>query len=214
MPTRKLIRTAEYPYHVRVRANNREWFAGGIHEVWILFTSLLEKTRKRYKLQIHDVTLMSNHIHLNVSTPDLNLDLAMGFLLSKASRGLSTLNRKINHQFGSRYKWTVVGNPYHYANVHKYVGRNPAKAKIVQQVESYPFSTFSRDFISHEGSLLTIPSPLAIEVPDDPFTYSEWINTPFKKEHDEVIGKALRRREFKLPKIENRHFNPLDKMLG
>lgn len=72
----------------------------------------------------------------------------------------------------------------YFANSLKYIYRNPVRAGMCKDVREYWFSSLNRtDFKwKFDHAKLDIA----------------WLNEPPKKELEEAIGKALRRREFKL----------------
>jgi hypothetical protein len=87
------------------------------------------------------------------------------------------------------------------------------KANLCQAVEEYPYSTFS-------GLAGRTKLALPLHLPRcghgssistwDFARVSNWLNTPFRKEHDEALARALRRREFKLPKSPARRRSELE----
>ena len=139
MPRRTLILNSECPYHVTNRSNNKEWFYIPLNEVWMIFTRSAESFQ--YYVcsdQIHSFVLMSNSFHLLISTPHSNLDLFMRHCQTEISRKIQKRASRINHVFGSRYKWSLLWNPAAFAYAYKYVTQNAVKAGLIKKVEYYP----------------------------------------------------------------------------
>src|ERR1044072_9256095 len=138
-----LIRTAEHPYHLRARSNNKDWFDLPLDACFEVFERVLPKTCEKFDLKLHAFALMNNHFHLIGTTPDLNIDKTMHHLMTETSRGLRKKTLRTNHVYGGRYKWSVIDSSVYYANCYRYVAQNPLRAKIVSKVENYPYSSFS-----------------------------------------------------------------------
>lgn len=199
MPIKPLFRTAEYPYHVVNRANNRDQFELDLNELWQIFIDCFGRAKELYACDLHSFVLMPNHFHLMVSTPNENLDLVMQYVQREVSRTANRKTKRINHFFGSRYKWSAILEEEYFSHVHKYIFRNPVKAGLCHLVTDYSFS-----------SLNTKPTSFDWELTD--FLYQpkkitdidfEWLNLPTPAEEEESIRRALRRSKFKLPKDVN-----------
>jgi REP element-mobilizing transposase RayT len=66
-------------YHVTARGNRRQTvFGDDTHRH--RFLGLVSELPERFRMEIHAFTLMDNHYHLVVRTPDANLTYAMRWL--------------------------------------------------------------------------------------------------------------------------------------
>jgi putative transposase len=195
MPRAKLILSDEFPYHVQNRSNNREFFYLPIATLWPIFLECLEGLTQMYGCRIHSFVLMSNHYHLMISTPRANLGEAMKYFHREVARKANRISGRINHFFGGRYKWSIVGTESYYWNALKYVFRNPVRAGICTEVSDYEFSSLNRpsDFTWLLSDFFLNPS-VHIEIDLD------WLNEPFLSEIEEAIQKGLRRRKFSISK--------------
>jgi putative transposase len=191
---RNLFRTDAFPYHVTARSNNKDWFALPIEQCWDIFQQKLSATIERYQIEAHGFVLMSNHFHMMASTPLLNLDEAMRYFLTESSKAIAYRTNRINHIFGGRYKWSVLPTSYAIGCCYKYIFRNPVRAGIVSQVESYPFSTFSALLLGKP----TIPlsEGIAWRLPKNSEDRLKWLNQVTSKEQEGLIQMALRRTTF------------------
>lgn len=204
MARRSLIRSSEVPYHVTNRSNNREFFYLSESQLWEIFIECLGEIREKFECCNHAFVLMSNHYHLLISTPRANLDLAMQHLQREVARKANRKVARTNHFFGSRYKWTLVVGEEYYWNSVKYVFRNPVRAGLCKRVEQYQFSSLNcgqsqwlmTDFFRDRSK------PVELD--------RDWLNEPFLKEKEIAISKALRRSEFKLPRLKNGNAMILD----
>lgn len=200
MTRTNLLRTNKYPYHITARGNNREEFPCGSLFAWKTFTGELFVQQELHGLLVHAFVLMPNHYHLIASTPERDIDHVMRDFQSSSTRIINCRTQRTGRIFGSTYHWSVIRDPLHYANVLKYVIRNPVKAGISNYVAGYPFSSYS-------GLVGSFPIPLAISnpmmelgrlIPEDASVRDQWLNKPHKAEVNEAIRKGLRREEFEV----------------
>jgi len=122
--------------------------------MWRITTKLLNKASLKYKIHIHAYVLMSNHYHLVASThEDFNIGKVMCWLQTSISKAVNHKTQRVNHVFGGTYKASLITSPIYFANVIKYVYRNPVKANLCGNVENYKFSTLK--YILRQAGLLT-----------------------------------------------------------
>lgn len=143
MPRKNLIRTNSYPYHVTIRCNNREWFDLPLNDVWEICLAALKRANQRHPIQLEAFVLMSNHYHVLLWTPQLNLDLFMFEFNSFISRAIRKRTKRINRIFGDRYKWCLVDHENYYLAVLRYIYQNPVKARLVRYCCEYPYSSLN-----------------------------------------------------------------------
>lgn len=206
MPRKPLIRCSQFPYHVTNRSNNRDFFYIEKTELWTIFINIFKELEDQFNCKIHAFILMSNHYHLLISTPDSNLGEAMKYLHREVARAANKVAGRINHFFGGRYKWSVIYEEAYYWNSIKYIFRNPVRAGICKDVSEYQFSSLNtsyEDFKWEMTDFFNKPNEL-IDLDLD------WLNEPFQTEKEEAIKKALRRREFKLPRGSGLRTQALD----
>lgn len=159
----------------------------------------LRELRKQYGCRIHSFVLMSNHYHLLISTPRSNIGEAMKYLHREVARKVNRAAGRTNHFFGGRYKWSLIDDENYYWNAVKYVFRNPLRAGLCEKVEAYPYSSLSRPR-DLEWMMCDF-----FRSPDEEIELNlEWLNEKFEAEKEIAIRKALRRRNFELPKTSER----------
>ena len=197
MPRKPLIRTADHPYHIYNRSNNKEFFYLPMEMLWPIFNRYLGVAAIRFNLQIHCFCLMNNHFHILLTTPDSNLDQAMHFFGSQLSKAIAHRAGRINKIFGGRYKWSLIKNHQHYFAVYRYIYQNPLRANLCEKVECYSYSSLMPGLLgghagTHENDLF------------QDFDYREkldWLNQFVSKEKSLEIKKGLLKQEFN-PVIE------------
>ncbi|MGE5086317.1 MAG: transposase [Bacillota bacterium] len=202
MPRKKFYPSADCPYHVTARTGNKEWFDVPMDFVWSVFSDYLHFIWRAYDVRIHSFVLMSNHFHMLISTPEANLDKAMNYLMREVSKRISEKSGRINQVFGGPYYWSVIKNSVHYQYAYKYVYRNPVHAGICNKVEEYKYSTL-RGLMGMD--YLYIPAYDNLGLIQNGCHQLDWLNEAFDVESQEYIRKALKKREFALPRDEHSH---------
>ncbi len=146
MPRKPTIYTHLYPYHIRARSNNREWFSVTPKICWEIFNEKLIHITNVYKFQIHAFLLMANHYHLLGSADEEHsLGKVMNWFQTSVAKSINAISGRINHVFGGGYKSTLIMDPYYFAHATKYIYQNPVRAKICTSIEEYTYSTACLD---------------------------------------------------------------------
>ena len=203
MPRKTLVRSKICPYHVTARCNNRENFYSSLDTVWKILNQELSETIKKFGCRIHALVLMPNHFHLLITTPNEDLGKVMQFFIQSITKKLNTHSGRIGRVFGARYHWSMIDHEQYYDCALKYVYRNPVKAKLVDRVENYSYSTLRKTLemsteyfrlFPPEGHLHLIPN-------NDDFRFIRWLNQPFENEQYLAIRSALSKTIFIPPKM-------------
>ncbi|MBY0384630.1 transposase [bacterium] len=190
MGRNKRIFTEEYPYHVYVRSNNKEWFYLETSEVWEIFVQQINQILKKYNALAHAFVLMSNHYHLILSTSkDYNLGIVMQEIQKSVSRIINHKAGRINHVFGGPYKASLIRSEEHYADILKYIYRNPVRARISSTVQGYAFSS-----LNDERFLICSHAIFGRKIPKDLVL---WLNLEEDEIKNKSIKKGLKRSLFK-----------------
>ena len=138
----------EYPgawYHVMNRGRRREDIF--LDETdYHLFLDVLKDTAKMWNLKVSAYCLMSNHYHLLVQTPEGNLSRCMRHLNGVYTQRFNLKHGLDSQLFRGRYKSVLVEEDSHLLELLRYIHRNPLEARIVTELDDYPWS-------SHRGYL-------------------------------------------------------------
>jgi putative transposase len=198
MARKKLQVSLTLPYHVTNRCNNKEWFSIPIDRVWRIFCWILTNSAQNYGVEIHTFVLMSNHYHMIVSTPLGNLDAFMRYFQTEVCRHIQRASGRINHVFGTRYRWTLLEDSEALACAYKYVVRNPVRAGMAKRVQDYPCSAFTSLLnMKNEFPQTERRDVIGAQIPKNLEERIRWLNRPTPKELESLVGKALRRYNFK-----------------
>lgn len=188
MPRPKLIRQNQFPYHVYIRSNNKEWFRLPLYEVWELCYQSMLYALAKCPVVIHSFVLMSNHYHLLVTTPNSDLDKFMEYFNKKLSSEIKKNAQAINHKFANRYKWTMIDNKDYLFNIYRYIYQNPVRKKLCDLCIDYPYSSL-------RFSPLQI-NKLGIQTHVDYFKHRVWMEEQKGSEFNQTIRLGLRNKYF------------------
>lgn len=212
MSRKILIRSKELPYHVTGRTNNREMFHSPLPIVWDVITHQVFEITVLFKAQIHGLVLMPNHFHLLVSTPEQELSIVMKHFMQSVTRILNLKSGRSGRVFGGRYYGSLIDSSLYFTHAFKYVYRNPIRANLCERAEEYSYSSL-------KGLLGEVHLPFPIHFPFQLGGYLgiseaieqqlEWINRPFKIEHENAIRAGLRKTSFSPPKTWKNTFEEL-----
>jgi putative transposase len=198
MPRKKLIRSDVLPYHVTARGNNREFFPGDHAYVWKLFNRQLSEASEKFGAKIHAFVLMPNHFHLLLSTPSQDLGVIMQSLMRSVTKTLNVKTGRSGRIFGARYNGSIITTSNYFDIALKYVYRNPVKAKLVSDCESYEYSTLRNIF----GNLklpyeLRPPFEEQLLIPNNqPYEFLDWLNQPFRTENERDLRDGILKTSF------------------
>lgn len=143
------------PLHIIQRGNNRNaCFASETD--YLVYLSLLRQYAASTACQVHAYVLMTNHVHL---------------LLSSGSRdGPSTLMRRLGQHyvqyFNRRYRRTgtlwegrfrscLVEQEHYLLICQRYIELNPVRARMVNDPGAYPWSSFRSNALGEDNPLIT-----------------------------------------------------------
>ncbi|MHC0037612.1 transposase [Pseudoneobacillus sp. C159] len=128
-------------YHVTVRGVRRtDLFYDENDRFFYLF--LLEKAKSRYTFHLLSFCLMSNHVHLQLQTEEIPLSTIMHWVNTKYAKYFNKKYDTCGHVFEKRYGDELVETSEYELDLSKYIHLNPVRAKIVERLEDYPWSSY------------------------------------------------------------------------
>lgn len=129
-------------YHVMNRgARGRTIFKDDFHREY--FLSLLKEVSDRFDADIHAYCLMDNHYHLMIRTPGGNLQYIMKYINGVYTQYYNRTMQVDGPLFRGRYKAILIDAESYWLELSRYIHCNPLKARIVQKLEDYPWSSYS-----------------------------------------------------------------------
>lgn len=106
------------------------------------FLSLLERTTFRLRWHCRAYSLLGNHYHLLVDTPEPNLAKGMHRLHGMYAQAFNRRHERSGHLFGDRYYSLVVDTEPHAMEVLRYIAMNPVRAGLADSPERWPWSSY------------------------------------------------------------------------
>jgi putative transposase len=158
MPRRPRLRLADIPFHVIQRGNNRARCFRSSADYRRYLRYLREESRAR-EVAIHAYVLMTNHVHLLVSSqhPD-GVSQLMKFL---GQRYVQYFNRKYERSgslWEGRFRSCLVDTDSYLITCHRYIEANPVRAGMVQHPAKYPWSSYGANALGKADAVVT-PHP-------------------------------------------------------
>jgi REP element-mobilizing transposase RayT len=135
----------EFPgavYHITARGNCR-------NAIFIddadrhRFLSILSNTAERYNWVCHAYSLMDNHYHLLIETPDPTLSIGMRQLNGVYTQFFNRNHNQVGHVFQGRFKSIIVEKNTHLLELCRYIVLNPIRAGIVNAPEQWQWSSYN-----------------------------------------------------------------------
>jgi len=131
-------------YHLMSRGNDGQsiFLSDADRELFLTTTGEMSD---RFDIDIFSYVLMPNHYHFLIRTNRANLIKAMHWLGTTYTRRFNNKNFKQGHLFQGRYKSILVQNDAYVIQLSCYIHRNPLRAKIVNRLIDYKWSSY-RDY--------------------------------------------------------------------
>ncbi|OQY98313.1 MAG: hypothetical protein B6D35_12505 [Candidatus Brocadia sp. UTAMX2] len=128
-------------YHILSRGNERRNIFRDQNDR-ILFLDILGKTSERFEVEVYAYVLMDNHYHLLLKTTKSNISQSMQWLGTTYTRRYNIAHKRIGHLFQGRFKSFLIENDQYLLRLSCYIHRNPLRAKIVNRLVDYPWSSY------------------------------------------------------------------------
>jgi putative transposase len=166
MPRQPRPIIADVPIHITQRGNNRHkcFFSDAD---FLVYLDLLRNAAHHAHCQIHAYVLMTNHIHLLVSTKSTHGPASL--MKSLGERYVQYVNRRYARSgtlWEGRYRSCLVQCERYLMVCQRYIELNPVRAQMVTHPVNYPWSSYRRN--AHgEGAALVTPHPLYVSLGED-----------------------------------------------
>ncbi len=108
----------------------------------LLFLALLAEAVKRFRWVVHVYTLMTNHFHLVIETPEKTLSRGMQWLNGRYAQRFNKRHHRVGHLFQGRFHSELVQKESHLLELARYVVLNPVRAGMVERPEDYRWSSY------------------------------------------------------------------------
>ena len=162
-------------------------------EDYKLFLTVIKEACILFNVYISSYCLMNNHYHLLINTPEGNLSRFMRHVNGVYTQRFNRKHKRDGPLFRGRYKAILIQADEYLTQVVKYIHNNPLKAKMVNRLEEYKWSSHSlylqgkskSDWIDMSSVLVLFSSKrkLAIKI------YKEFMGYPVDKEVNQFYSK-------------------------
>ncbi len=191
MPRRPRIKLADIPQHIVQRGINREpcFFA---EEDYHCYLHWLQKSAADWHCAIHAYVLMTNHVHLLVTSK--KPDGIAKMMQSIGRRYVQYINRSY-HRTGSlwegRFKSSLVQEEEYLLTCMRYIELNPVRANMVNDPAQYRWSSYRRNGLGQADERIT-PHPLYLELGKGDGIRQEAYRALFRSELDDAALSDIR----------------------
>jgi putative transposase len=151
-PTRLCV--AGQTHHVIQRGNNKQpiFFAAADRQ---FFLQWLAEGLTREDCALHAYVLMTNHVHLLLTTG--RDDSLPRLMQSLGRRYVGYVNRRYERTgtlWEGRYRATVLDSDTYVLACYRYIEANPVRAGIVRRAQDYPWSSYRSNALGRADALL------------------------------------------------------------
>ncbi|MFH1868945.1 MAG: transposase [Candidatus Omnitrophota bacterium] len=179
-------------YHIFNRGHNKYKIFHDQQD-YLTFKKLIKKYLMSSKIEIYHYALMPNHFHLLLKVLE-----AKG--LSKFMQGLCQTYAQNYHKrydtvgylFQNRYKDIFIKNDNQLLECGRYIERNPLRARLVNNLDNYPYSSYHYYSKGKKDNLIT-ENPLYQAIGKAKSkrqkAYVEYINT--SRPYEEILDEKL-----------------------
>jgi putative transposase len=123
-----------------------------------LFLRLLAEEIERSRWVLHDYSLMGNHYHLSIFTPECTLSTGMQRLLTRYAQRFNRRHGRRGHLFQERFKNVLVERESHGLVLTRYIALNPVRAGLCIRPEDWRWSSYAA-----RAGFAPVPSWLTVD---------------------------------------------------
>lgn len=109
----------------------------------LLFLALLAEEVTRCRWILHDYSLMGNHYHLSIGTPECNLSKGMHRLLTRFAQRFNRRHGRRGHLFQERFKNVLVQEATHATVLTRYIALNAVRAGFCERPEQWRWCSYA-----------------------------------------------------------------------
>jgi putative transposase len=141
MPRHSRLVIPDVPLHIWQRAVDRRACFGGIHD-YELYLGLVSELSRKFDCRVHAYVLMTNHVHLVLSSPDTQgYSLFMKDLAQRYATKFNRSNARGGPLWEGRFRSSPLDTVEYLLICHRYVELNPVRAGMVNSPDEYPWSS-------------------------------------------------------------------------
>lgn len=128
-------------YHITNRGNRRADIFRD-EEDYQVYLTILEQTMEKYPYILYSYCLMTNHLHMQIETKDVEIWHIMRYINLLYTKYFNNKYNFIGHLFQGRYKSEIIENDTYNLETSRYIHLNPVKANMVDTPIEYKWSSY------------------------------------------------------------------------
>ena len=185
-----------YPHHVIQRGNNQQVIFQDAQDFERMLDTVKEYAQK-FAVAVHGYVLMPNHFHLLVTpTTGDALALMMQAVGRSYVRWFNQRHARTGTLWEGRYRSTVIEAERYLLACMVYIDLNPERARLVQNLTDWPWSSCAFHLGLRSDGLLT-PHPLYWALGNTPFAreaaYRQLLQTGLDRDQTNALTDATLR---------------------
>lgn len=135
-------------YHITNRGNRRSDIFRDEEDYEAYLQNLVE-VGKRHPFEIYSYCLMTNHVHLQLETKDVEIWHIMKDINQYYTKYFNDKYNLVGHLFEGRYKSELIESDKYNLETSRYIHLNPFKADMVKTPIEYKWSSY-RNYMGSE----------------------------------------------------------------
>ena len=142
MPRKPRLHVPGGFYHVILRGNSRSdiFVDASDRRLW---ESILMEALVTYQQHLHAYCWMTNHVHLAMQTGEIALGRFVGALACRYAKAFNKKYGRSGHLFERRHRAVLVESDEQLLQLVRYIHQNPLRAKMVETLSDYLWSSHS-----------------------------------------------------------------------
>lgn len=186
-------------YHVMSRGVRRSSICKDLSD-YEMFCMILKNTMEKEPFKLHSYCMMTNHLHLQITTITTEIWKIMNRLLGSYAKTFNQRYGYTGHLFESRYTSCIIEDPVYFLEVSRYIHLNPVRAGMVREPLEYPYSSYEYYVSQKSNPLLEKDKILSFFATNPAEQYRRFVEGVVShKEHESLIQKDMGENENWLP---------------
>ncbi|MBM3245079.1 MAG: transposase [Candidatus Omnitrophica bacterium] len=150
---------------------------------------------KQYKVHILHYCLMPNHLHFLIrAVVALDVQKFMQVILQVYAANFRKKFKSTGFIFQNRYKSRLIDSEAYLLECARYIERNPVRAKLVQDISEYPWSSYLYYAKGIPDNIITLDNPLYLDMATTEDgrreAYARFVS--LERPYDDIVDKEFR----------------------
>ena len=173
MPRKNRIWYPGATYHVMGRGNHKQDIFMDEQDR-LAYLANLRATKERYEFNLYSYCLMTNHVHLQIQTKDIDISTIMKRINMNYTIYFNKKYDLVGHLFQGRYRSELIYNDIYNLEVSRYIHLNPVRAQMVMQPQDYPWSSY-QNYMGEKQDKLVSTDAIMRYFKGDPLLYQNYV---------------------------------------